>query len=63
MKPYPSYKNSGVKWMGDIPSGWEKKRNKDVLLETKHIVKDSWKDHELLSLTKKGIILRDIESE
>ena len=62
MKPYPSYKNSGVKWMGDIPSGWKKKRNKDVLLETKHIVKDSWKDHELLSLTKKGIILRDIES-
>ena len=22
MKPYPLYKNSGVEWIGDIPSGW-----------------------------------------
>lgn len=24
MKPYPSYKNSGVEWIGEIPSHWDK---------------------------------------
>jgi type I restriction enzyme, S subunit len=28
MKPYPSYKDSGVKWIGGIPSGWSLKRLK-----------------------------------
>lgn len=23
LKPYPSYKNSGVEWIGEIPEGWE----------------------------------------
>ena len=26
MRPYPSYKDSGVEWIGEIPSGWESKR-------------------------------------
>ena len=28
MNPYPSYKVSGVEWIGEIPSGWEKIRSK-----------------------------------
>jgi len=28
MKPYPSYKPSGIEWIGDIPSHWEVKRFK-----------------------------------
>ena len=23
MNPYPSYKESGVEWIGEIPSGWD----------------------------------------
>ena len=26
MKRYDSYKDSGVKWIGEIPSNWEKSR-------------------------------------
>jgi restriction endonuclease S subunit len=31
MKKYDSYKDSGVEWVGDIPSHWEIKRGKDIL--------------------------------
>ncbi len=23
MKPYPTYKDSGVEWIGEVPEGWE----------------------------------------
>src|SRR3990172_3308611 len=42
-KPYPTYKPSGVDWLGDIPAHWETKRlkfvaqiNPDVLPEETH---------------------------
>ncbi|MGL2996613.1 hypothetical protein [Acinetobacter baumannii] len=25
-KQYPSYKNSGVEWLGDVPEHWEVKK-------------------------------------
>src|SRR5690625_4855770 len=28
MKPYPSYKDSGIEWIGDIPEHWEVKKLK-----------------------------------
>lgn len=28
MKPYPEYKDSGIEWLGDFPSGWKAKRLK-----------------------------------
>ena len=31
MKKYESYKDSGIEWIGEIPSHWEVKRGKDVL--------------------------------
>lgn len=30
VKSYPSYKDSGVEWLGDMPEHWELKRLKDV---------------------------------
>lgn len=27
-KPYPKYRNSGVEWIGEIPEGWEVRKNK-----------------------------------
>ena len=31
MRPYPSYKESGVEWIGKIPSGWDLPRVKYLL--------------------------------
>ena len=31
MKPYASYKPSGVAWLGDVPAHWEKKRLRDCV--------------------------------
>jgi len=30
-KPYPAYRDSGVKWLGEIPAGWEVKPLKRVV--------------------------------
>jgi type I restriction enzyme S subunit len=34
LKPYPKYKPSGVKWIGDIPDHWEVKRLKYICSES-----------------------------
>ena len=28
MKPYPTYKDSGIEWLGKIPKDWEVKKLK-----------------------------------
>lgn len=33
MKPYPSYKDSGIEWIGDIPEHWEVKKLKWLIDE------------------------------
>ncbi len=44
MKPYTLYKDSGVKWIGDIPSSWEKSKLKYIsLLYTGNSLNDSQK--------------------
>jgi type I restriction enzyme S subunit len=30
LKPYPKYKNSGIKWIGEIPEGWEVRKLKHI---------------------------------
>lgn len=37
MKRYDSYKNSGVKWIGEIPSYWKVKRLGSHFIENRHI--------------------------
>jgi type I restriction enzyme S subunit len=32
-KPYPAYKDSGVEWLGEIPAGWEVKKNGALFIE------------------------------
>jgi type I restriction enzyme S subunit len=34
-KEYPSYKNSGVEWLGDVPSDWHVKRFGYIFSENK----------------------------
>ena len=36
MRGYESYKDSGVEWLGEVPSHWELKRLKQLFVEKKH---------------------------
>ena len=36
MNRYESYKDSGVEWLGEIPSHWEIKKLKHLFVEKKH---------------------------
>ncbi len=61
MNRYPSYKPTGVKWLGEIPSHWEVKhlRNFLTLFSEK-----GYGNSQLLSVTReKGVILRDKENK
>jgi type I restriction enzyme S subunit len=62
MNKYSSYKDSELFWFKSVPKHWVKTKNKFVLVEKDERVNENSNDYKLLSLTKKGIILRDIES-
>lgn len=53
-KRYDSYKNSGVEWLGEIPSHWEIVRLGSKFIERKEKVSD--KDFKPLSVTKTGVV-------
>lgn len=55
-------KDSGVSWIGEIPLQWDVYRNKDGFVNTKTIVGENSKNTPLLSLTTKGIKLKDIDN-
>lgn len=54
MDKYSTYKDSGVKWLGDIPSHWKINRIANYFTERKTKVSD--KDYAPLSVTKMGIL-------
>ena len=60
--PYPSYKPSGVPWLGDVPMHWELVPNRLLLQFKKDVVGDKADNYTLLSLTKRGVIARDMEN-
>ena len=53
-KRYDSYQNSGVEWLGEIPSHWEMVRLGSKFIERKEKVSD--KDFKPLSVTKTGVV-------
>jgi len=53
MNTYPSYKDSGVEWIGEIPSGWDVKRLDHFFTQRKDKVDDTM--YPPLSVTMKGI--------
>lgn len=59
---YPQYKDSGIEWLGQIPAHWEMLRNKVFITEHDDVVGENTDKYILLSLTKQGIISRDVES-
>lgn len=62
MKRYESYKDSGVKWLGEIPSHWEMLALKHILKHKKEVVGKRSSQYDLLSLTLKGVIIRDMDN-
>jgi len=52
---YEKYKDSGIAWIGEIPSEWQIVRQKNVFTLGKELVGNNWSTTQLLSLTTKGI--------
>ncbi|WPA91160.1 restriction endonuclease subunit S [Providencia zhijiangensis] len=61
-KAYPEYKDSGVEWLQEIPSNWNVERTKRMFFLKRSLVGSKSSNYQLLSLTLKGIIPRDISS-
>ncbi|MGI6695776.1 MAG: restriction endonuclease subunit S [Christensenellales bacterium] len=59
LDPSVPKKDSGVEWIGEIPSHWALIRNKNILKEKNGTVGDFSGDFTLLSLTTRGVIVRD----
>ncbi len=53
MKRYEAYKDSGVKWIGEIPRHWEARKVRTCFKERREKVSD--KEFEALSVSKMGI--------
>ena len=60
-KRYDSYKNSGVEWLGEIPSHWEILANKYIFKLKRNLVGKRSNKYVLLSLTLDGIVKRDLD--
>lgn len=57
--PNVPMKDSGIRWIGQVPEHWVKLRFKDILKEKDEKV-GLGKNISLLSLTKNGVIIRDL---
>lgn len=57
---YENYKASGVDWIGEIPAHWNFKKFKYLFRIKKEIVGEL--GHDVLSITQKGVKVKDIES-
>jgi type I restriction enzyme S subunit len=61
-KSYEEYKIVGLPWLESIPIHWKMTRNKNVLKLKKEVVGQNHTQYKLLSLTKQGIIYREMEN-
>ena len=53
---------TGNPWINSAPISWKKVRHKNVLTEKKEVVGENHSQYTLLSLTTKGVIIRDTSS-
>jgi type I restriction enzyme S subunit len=60
LDPTVPLKSSGVPWLGDIPAHWELVPNRKVLRVRKVLVGELHPKFTLLSLTKRGVVVRDL---
>ena len=57
---YDSYKDSEYEWIGSVPTSWQSVPNKHIFYIVNSKVGKKSDDYDLLSLTLKGIIKRDM---
>jgi type I restriction enzyme S subunit len=62
LNPAAPMKDSGIDWIGQIPAHWEQLANKHIFRLRKTLVGKRSSEYELLSLTLRGIIKRDMEN-
>lgn len=62
LDPDTLMKDSGVDWIGPIPAHWSQLPNKYIFKLKKEIVGKRSNEHELLSLTLRGIVKRDMDN-
>jgi type I restriction enzyme, S subunit len=59
---YPEYKASGMEWLGDIPAHWDLIPNRALFKIKKDTVGSHSSEYDLLSLTLRGVILRNLDN-
>ncbi len=62
LKPYQKYKDSGLPWLGQVPEHWNLIPNRGLIKRRKILVGERHRNYQLLSLTKQGVIVRDVAS-
>src|SRR5690606_15826816 len=62
LDPNVRLKPSGVEWLGDVPEHWEVVPNRAVMRLQKRLVGKASSEYMLLSLTKRGVIQRDMDN-
>ena len=62
LKPYTAYKGSGLPWLEQVPEHWTLLPNRALIRRRKLLVGARHSEYRLLSLTKEGVIVRDVES-
>lgn len=60
LDPSVPLKDSGVPWLGEIPKHWDLAPNRSFLRVRKILVGERHPSFTLLSLTKRGVIVRDL---
>lgn len=55
-------KETGLPWIQQIPENWSLHPNRSLMKKRKVLVGEAHTKYKLLSLTKKGVIIRDIDS-
>ena len=61
LDPNVEMKDSGIEWIGEIPSHWKVMANKYVMKKIKHI-QPIYQGEDILSLTVNGVIVRDLDA-
>jgi type I restriction enzyme S subunit len=60
LRPYPSYTDSGIEWLGEVPAHWDVRKLRNVLTR---VTERNQPDLPLLSVVReKGVIQRDTTS-
>lgn len=62
LNPDVPMKDSGTAWQSKVPAHWNKLRHKNVLYPKVSYIGDNTEKLPMLSLTKKGVIVRDVSS-